>query len=47
MDRSYIDILSNQAICCWNAPDKKAVEDLFQKAGIKPESIREVVVHPG
>ena len=47
MDRSYLDLDTNQAICCWHAPNKKAIEDLFNKADIKPESIREVSIHSG
>ena len=45
MDRAYIDNATHQAICCWNAPDRKAVETLFEHAGVKPESIREVVAY--
>jgi len=45
MDRAYIDNATNQAICCWNAPDRKAVEDLFGRAGVRPESIREVALY--
>jgi hypothetical protein len=43
MDRGYIDPNTNQAICCWNAPDQASVEALFAKAQVHPESIREVV----
>lgn len=43
MEKAYIDEKSGQAICCWNAPDRKMIEDLFAKANIAPESIREVV----
>ena len=43
MDRGYIDTAANQAMCCWNAPDRPSVEGLFKKAGLRPESIREVV----
>jgi hypothetical protein len=47
MDCAYIDRAANQAICCWDAPDRPSVEALFAKAGIKPESFREVTVYPG
>lgn len=43
MEKAYIDETKGQAICCWNAPDQKIIEDLFAKANIAPESIREVV----
>jgi len=42
MDKAYIDEAKGQAICCWEAPDLKSVENLFTKAHIHPESIREV-----
>jgi hypothetical protein len=42
MDKAYVDEVKGQAICCWEAPDRKSVEDLFMKAQIQPESIREV-----
>jgi hypothetical protein len=47
MDRAYVDETGGQAICCWSAPDRKAVEDLFTKADVKPESIKEVVIYSG
>ncbi len=43
MDNAYVDQNAGQAICCWSAPDQAAVEGLFAKAQVKPESIREVV----
>ncbi len=43
MNTAYIDPAANQAICCWEAPDRKSVEELFDKANVKPETIREVV----
>jgi len=45
MDRSYIDTQDNRAICCWIAPNRSAVEELFKKAKITIESIREVIIH--
>jgi hypothetical protein len=42
MEKAYIDEDKGQAICCWDAPDRKSVEDLFSKAQITPESIRQV-----
>jgi hypothetical protein len=47
MDRAYVDNMTNQAICCWTAPDKKTIEELFKKAGIWPESIKEVSIFSG
>ena len=43
MERAFIDESNNQAICCWSAPDRKSIEDLFLKAKIVPALIREVV----
>ncbi len=45
LERAYVDEEHGQAICCWNAPDRASIEDLFAKAKVKPESIREVVEH--
>lgn len=47
MDKAYIDEATGQAICCWSAPDKKSVEDLFTKAQVETESIKQVVVYSG
>ena len=43
MDKAYVDEENDQAICCWSAPDRKSIEDLFAKANVKVESIRNVV----
>ncbi len=45
MDRAYVDEAAGQAICCWDAPDRTSVEALFAKAGLTPETIREVTVY--
>ncbi|MBM3323815.1 hypothetical protein FJY69_10115 [candidate division WOR-3 bacterium] len=45
MDWAYVDNSTNQPICCWDAPDRKAIEDLFSRAGQDPESIRAVTVY--
>ena len=47
MDRAYIDEVKGQAICCWDAPDQKSVENLFTQAHVKTESIKQVVEYPG
>ncbi|MEO0095092.1 MAG: nickel-binding protein [candidate division WOR-3 bacterium] len=47
MDRAYIDDKTGQAICCWNAPDEKTIQDIFKKAQVKPESIKSVTVYNG
>ena len=47
MDRTYIDEVKGQAICCWDAPDQKSVENLFTQAHVKTESIKQVVEYPG
>lgn len=43
MEKAYIDEENSQAICCWSAPDRKSVEELFSKAQVRVESIRSVV----
>ncbi len=43
MEKAYVDENKAQAVCCWNSPDLKSVEELFNKAGVNPESIQEVV----
>lgn len=47
MDRAYIDESTGQAICCWSAPDKQSVEELFQRANVKPVSITQVTIYSG
>lgn len=47
MDRAYIDENKGQAICCWDAPDLKSIEDLFSNAQVTTESIRQVVEYGG
>ena len=47
MDNAYVDKDANQAICCWDAPDRASVEELFSKASVTPEAIREVAVYTG
>jgi len=46
MDRAYVDEAAGQAVCVWDAPDRTSVEALFAKAGVKPETIRQVAVYP-
>ncbi len=43
MERAYVDEEKGQAICCWDAPDRNAIETLFSKAQVTMESIRPVV----
>lgn len=45
MDTAYVDENKGQAICVWEAPDQKAVEELFAKAAVTTESVRQVVVY--
>lgn len=47
MDRAYIDPESGQAMCCWSAPDRANIEELFKKANVVPESIKEVIIYTG
>ncbi len=42
MDKAYVDEENSQAICCWSAPDRKSIEELFAKAKVQVESIRAV-----
>jgi len=42
MDKAYVDKNKSQAVCCWNAPNMTSITDLFTKAGVITESIREV-----
>jgi hypothetical protein len=35
MERAYANAGEGFAVCCWNAPDQKALEELFKKAGVK------------
>ena len=46
MNKAYIDEAKNQAICCWDAPDQKSIEDLFANAQVATESIKQVVEYP-
>ena len=45
MDWAYVDEATNQPLCCWDAPGRKAVEDLFARAAQQPDSIRAVTVY--
>lgn len=45
MDWAYVDDATNQPICCWDTPDRQAVEDLFRRSGQQIESIRAVTVY--
>jgi uncharacterized protein YpmB len=43
METAYVDENKGQAICVWEAPDQQAINDLFAKAKVTPESVRQVV----
>ena len=45
MDWAYVDNDTNQPVCCWDGPDRKAAEELFKRAGQAVESIRAVTVY--
>ena len=45
LETAYVDQSAGQAICVWDAPDRAGVESLFAKAGLKPQSVREVTVY--
>lgn len=39
MERAYVDQETGKVSCCWTAPDRQQVADLFKKAGVVFESI--------
>lgn len=45
LERTYVDEDAGQTICFWAAPDRKTIEGIFQKAGVKPETVRQVKLH--
>jgi uncharacterized protein YpmB len=45
METAYVDEKKGQAICVWEAPDQQAIDDLFAKAQVTPESVRQVVMY--
>lgn len=47
MERAYVDETQSQAICVWDGPNRKSIENLFERAQLKPESIREVNEYKG
>jgi hypothetical protein len=47
MDAAYVDMDKSRALCFWDAPDRKSIEELFAKAGLKPKRIHEVMPYPG
>jgi len=47
MDKAYVDAETNQATCVWHAPDRAAVEALFNKAGVQFESFKPVEEYGG
>jgi len=42
MERAFLNYREGRAVCCWNAPSRKALEELFGKANAKFESMLEV-----
>ena len=42
MDRAYVNKSEGKAVCCWNAPTRKDIEDLFEKANARYDSITQV-----
>lgn len=47
MEQAYVKKYKDQAICCWDAPDRDTIEALFEKVGIVTESVEEVDVYGG
>jgi len=45
MDRAYVNMDEGMALCCWSAPSKEALEELFTKAGTAFETMTEVEEH--
>jgi hypothetical protein len=45
IDWAYVDNATHQPICCWDAPDRPAIEDLFRRSGQETENIRAVTVY--
>ncbi len=45
MDRSYLNWGDGFSVCCWDAPSKEALEDLFKKAGTDFEKMFAVREH--
>ena len=47
MDRAYVNAGEGFACCCWNAPSRRALEELFDSAEVAYEKIREVEEYLG
>jgi hypothetical protein len=47
METAYVKKYKDQAICCWDAPDRETIEGLFAKEGLITESVEEVEVYDG
>jgi len=45
MDRAYVNMDEGMAVCCWDAPSKEALQELFSKAGADFETMTEVEEH--
>jgi len=45
LDRAYLNTDEGLAVCCWNAPSKEAIEELFNNSGVKFEKITAVEEH--
>ncbi len=42
MDRAYVDAGSGKTVCCWEAVERKHLEELFNRAGVVFESMTPV-----
>ncbi len=47
MELAFVKKHKDQAICCWDAPDRETIEELFEKEGLVTESVEEVDVYGG
>lgn len=42
MERAYVDSESGKTICCWDAPGRQPMVELFKRAGVVFETIAPV-----
>jgi len=42
MERAYMDKETGRVSCCWSAPNREKVANLFKKAGVVFEAITQV-----
>ena len=47
MDYAFVKKNKEQAVCCWEAPDRDTIVKLFSSVGLVTESVEEVEVFSG